>query len=73
MTVQPCASFWASKLRMFHKRYLPVQEALSTVHRRQRQLTGLFLQWRLGRHNIILKNGRIVIIGWEGSGWFPEY
>ena len=35
ITMQPCASFWASKLRPFPERYLLEQEALSTVHGQQ--------------------------------------
>ncbi|KIM42611.1 hypothetical protein M413DRAFT_444312 [Hebeloma cylindrosporum] len=58
-------------MRMLPERYPLVQEALSVTHGRQYKT--VFAHGDLGPHNILWKNGQIVIIDWERSGWFPEY
>jgi tRNA A-37 threonylcarbamoyl transferase component Bud32 len=51
--------------------YPNVQEALSRVHGNRYKT--VFSHGDLGLHNILWKDGHIVIIDWERSGWFPEY
>lgn len=58
-------------MRTRPERFPLVQEALSKVHGRRYKT--VFAHGDLGPHNILWKNGRIVIIDWERSGWFPEY
>ncbi|KAF9486201.1 kinase-like protein [Pholiota conissans] len=58
-------------LRALPERYPRVQEALARVCGKQYKT--VFSHGDLGPHNIIWKDGRIVIIDWETSGWFPEY
>ena len=58
-------------LRARSETYPRVQEALSRVDGKQYKT--VFSHGDLGPHNIIWKDGRIVIIDWERAGWFPEY
>jgi serine/threonine protein kinase len=53
------------------ERYPLVQEALSRTCGRQYRT--VFAHGDLGPHNILWKDGRIFVIDWERSGWFPEY
>ena len=58
-------------LRAHPDRYPRVQEALSKVYGKQYRT--VFSHGDLGPHNILWNDGKIVIIDWERSGWFPEY
>lgn len=58
-------------MRMDPERYPLVQESLSITQGRRYKT--VFAHGDLGPHNILWKSGRIFIIDWERSGWFPEY
>jgi hypothetical protein len=58
-------------LRALPERYPRVQEALSRVY--EKHYKTVFSHGDLGPHNILWKDGCIVVIDWERSGWFPEY
>jgi len=58
-------------LRTNAERYPRVQEALSRIYGKRYKT--VFSHGDLGPHNILWKDGCIVIIDWERSGWFPEY
>jgi len=52
-------------------RYPRVQEALSRIYGKRYKT--VFSHGDLGPHNVLWKDGCIVVIDWERSGWFPEY
>ncbi|PPQ64878.1 hypothetical protein CVT26_002596 [Gymnopilus dilepis] len=59
-------------IREHPEQYPRVQESLAKVS--GKCYTTVFSHGDLGPHNIILKaDGKIAIIDWEMSGWFPEY
>ena len=58
----------------FHCRCLlipRVQEALSKIYGKQYKT--VFSHGDLGPHNILWKDGKIIMIDWERPGWFPEH
>ena len=58
-------------LRDCPDRFPLAKEAISKVANRKYRT--VFSHGDLGPHNILWKDGQIVLIDWERSGWFPEY
>ena len=50
--------------------YPRVQEALSKIYRKRYETVP---HWDIESHNVLWKDGCILVVGWETSGWFTDY